>query len=95
MAKTFAAFLHRSEEGTLSRALVETAILLAASRANPATVLHDAASTYKVDTEASRTIVRSCSFQEAARNCGSICCVRVWASLTFTVVTHRRLRSAS
>ena len=52
VAKTFAAFLRRSEEGTLSRLLVETAILLAASRANPATVLRDAASTYKVDTDA-------------------------------------------
>jgi len=52
VAKTFAAFLRRSEEGTLSRLLVETAVLLAASRSNPATVLRDAASTYKVDTEA-------------------------------------------
>ena len=51
-AKTFAAFLRRSDEGTLSRLLVETAILLAASRTNVATVLRDAASTYKVDTEA-------------------------------------------
>ena len=50
--KTFAAFLRRSDEGTLSRLLVETAILLAASRANPATVLRDAASAYKVDIEA-------------------------------------------
>jgi ParB family chromosome partitioning protein len=32
--------------------LVETAILLAASRTNVTTVLRDAASTYKVDTEA-------------------------------------------
>jgi len=51
-AKTFAAFLRRSDEGTLSRLLVETAILLAASRTNVTTVLRDAASTYKVDTEA-------------------------------------------
>ena len=52
VAKTFAAFLRRSEEGTLSRLLVETAVLLAASRSNPATVLRDAASVYKIDTEA-------------------------------------------
>ncbi len=32
--------------------MVETAILLAASRTNPATVLRDAASTYKVDPDA-------------------------------------------
>jgi len=51
-AKTFAAFLRRSDEGTLSRLLVETAILLAASRTNVTTVLRDAASTYNVDTEA-------------------------------------------
>ncbi len=52
VAKTFAAYLRRADEGTLSRLLVEAAILLAASRTNVATVLQDAASTYKVDTEA-------------------------------------------
>ena len=52
IAKTFAAFLRRADEGTLSRLLVETAILLAASRTNVTTVLRDAASTYKVDTDA-------------------------------------------
>jgi ParB family chromosome partitioning protein len=52
IAKTFAAFLRRSDEGTLSRLLVEAAILLAASRTNVTTVLRDAASTYKVDAEA-------------------------------------------
>jgi ParB family chromosome partitioning protein len=31
---------------------VESSILLAASRGNPATILKDAASTYKVDTDA-------------------------------------------
>jgi ParB family chromosome partitioning protein len=50
--KTVSAFLRRADEGTLSRLLVETAILLAASRTNAATVLRDAASTYKVDPEA-------------------------------------------
>ncbi|MGH9587167.1 MAG: ParB/RepB/Spo0J family partition protein, partial [Acidobacteriaceae bacterium] len=52
VAKTFAALLRRADEGTLSRLLVETAILLAASRTNVTTVLRDAASVYKVDTEA-------------------------------------------
>jgi hypothetical protein len=56
--KTLAAFIRRSDEGTHSRLLVEVAILLAASRGNPATVLRDAASTYKVDTEAIATKVR-------------------------------------
>ena len=50
--KTLAAFIHRADEGTLSRLVVETSILLAASRSNPATVLRDAASAYKVDTDA-------------------------------------------
>ena len=52
MAKTFAAFLRRADEGTLSRLLVESSILLAASRGNPSSVLKDAASAYKVDTDA-------------------------------------------
>ena len=50
--KTLAAYIRRADEGTLSRLLVETSILLAASRSNPATILQDAASMYKVDTDA-------------------------------------------
>jgi ParB family transcriptional regulator, chromosome partitioning protein len=56
--KTFAAYLRRADEGTLSRLLVETAILLAASRTNVPTVLHEAATVYKVDTDAITTKVR-------------------------------------
>ena len=52
IGKTLAAFVRRADEGTLSRLMVEASILLAASRSNPTTVLRDAASTYKVDTEA-------------------------------------------
>ena len=52
LAKTFAAFLRRSDEGTLSKLLVESSILLASSRGNPTSILRDAASTYKVDTDA-------------------------------------------
>jgi len=51
IGKTLVAFIRRADEGTLSRLLVETAILLAASRTNAATVLRDAASAYKVDTD--------------------------------------------
>jgi ParB family transcriptional regulator, chromosome partitioning protein len=51
-AKTLAAYIRRADEGTLSRLLVETSILLVASRSNPATILRDAASMYKVDTDA-------------------------------------------
>jgi ParB family transcriptional regulator, chromosome partitioning protein len=42
----------RADEGTLSRLMVETSILIAASRGNPSAVLRDAATAYKVDTEA-------------------------------------------
>jgi ParB family chromosome partitioning protein len=58
MAKTFAAFLRRADEGTLSRLLVESSILLAATRGNPSTVLKDAASVYKVDTDAIAAKIR-------------------------------------
>ena len=50
--KLFAAFVRRSDEGALSRLLVESTILLAAARTNAAVVLRDAASIYKVDTDA-------------------------------------------
>jgi ParB family chromosome partitioning protein len=52
LAKTLAAFLRRADEGTLSRLLVESSILLAVTRGNPAAVLKDAATAYKVDTDA-------------------------------------------
>ena len=50
-AKLFSAFLRRADESTLGRVLVESVILLSASRANSAAVLKDAATAYKVDTE--------------------------------------------
>jgi len=52
IAKTFAAYLRRADENTLGRALVESAILLAASRGNASQVLREAATVYKVDTDA-------------------------------------------
>jgi len=52
LQKTLNAFLRRADEGTLSRLLVEACILLAASRGNPTTVLKEAATAYKVDTDA-------------------------------------------
>jgi ParB family chromosome partitioning protein len=58
VAKMFAASLHRSDEGTLARLLVEAAILLVASRTNVATALRDAASAYKVDIDAITAKVR-------------------------------------
>jgi len=56
--KTLTAFLRRADEGTLSRLLVQVSILITASRENSAAVLKDAASTYKVDTDAIATKVR-------------------------------------
>jgi ParB family chromosome partitioning protein len=58
VAKTLGAFLHRADEATLSRLLVESTILLAASRGNPSAVLKDAATAYKVDTDAIAAKVR-------------------------------------
>ena len=52
ISKTLSAFVRRADEGTLSRLMVESSILLASSRGNPTAVLKEAATTYKVDTEA-------------------------------------------
>jgi ParB family chromosome partitioning protein len=52
VTKTLTAFLRRADEGALSRMLVESSILLASTRGNPAAVLKDAATAYKVDTDA-------------------------------------------
>jgi ParB family transcriptional regulator, chromosome partitioning protein len=52
IGKLFAAFVRRADEGTLSRLLIESTVLLAAARTNPAVVLREAATTYKVDTDA-------------------------------------------
>jgi ParB family transcriptional regulator, chromosome partitioning protein len=52
IAKTLLAYMRHADEGTLSRLMVETTILLAASRHNGTTVLKDAATLYKVNTEA-------------------------------------------
>ena len=52
IGKTLTAFLRRADEGTLSRLMVEASILLASSRGNPSVILKEAATAYKVDTEA-------------------------------------------
>ena len=56
--KTLTAFLRRADEGTLSRLLVGASILLAASHGNATAILKDAATAYKVDTEAIANKVR-------------------------------------
>ncbi|HEV2647280.1 MAG TPA: chromosome partitioning protein ParB, partial [Acidobacteriaceae bacterium] len=50
--KLFTAFLQRADEGTLSRLLVEVSVILASGRTNGTTALRDAATIYKVDTDA-------------------------------------------
>jgi ParB family chromosome partitioning protein len=52
IAKLFTAYLRRVEESKLGSVLVEVTIILAAARGNSATVLRDAATVYKVDTDA-------------------------------------------
>jgi ParB family chromosome partitioning protein len=52
VAKTLPAFLRRADESILGRAVVQSVILLAASRGNASQVLRDAATAYKVDTDA-------------------------------------------
>jgi ParB family chromosome partitioning protein len=56
--KTVSALIRRADEGTLSRFVVESSILVAASRGNGAAILKDAASAYKVDTNAITAKVR-------------------------------------
>lgn len=52
IAKLFAAYLRRFEESVLGSVLVELTILLATSRQQTVQVLNDAATLYKVDTDA-------------------------------------------
>ena len=49
---SFAAFVRRAEERTLSGLLVEATVFLASARTNPAVVLRDQRRPYKVDTDA-------------------------------------------
>jgi len=58
IGKTLTAFVRRVDEGTLSRLLVESSILLASSRGNPTVILKEAATAYKVDTDAISTKVK-------------------------------------
>jgi ParB family chromosome partitioning protein len=58
VGKTLTAFIRRADEGTLSRLMVEVSILLASSRGNPTVILKEAATAYKVDTEAIATKVK-------------------------------------
>ncbi len=52
VGKLFTAYLRHAEEGALGGVLVELTILHAVTRQDPAQVLHDAATAYKVDTDA-------------------------------------------
>lgn len=52
IGKLFAAYLRRADEGTLSRIVVELTIVLTAARTNAPSILREAATVYKVDTDA-------------------------------------------
>ena len=56
--KTFAAYVRRPDEGTLSRLVVEASIFQAASRGNSTAILKEAAATYTVGTDAITAKVR-------------------------------------
>jgi ParB family chromosome partitioning protein len=58
IGKLFTAFLRRADESTLGRAVVESVVLLMASRGNASHVLRDAAEFYKVDVAAITTTVK-------------------------------------
>lgn len=52
VTRTFLAYLRRADEGTLSKAIVEAVILMVAARPNCNGILREAATLYKVDTDA-------------------------------------------
>ena len=52
IGKLFVAYLRRADEGTLSRIIVELTIVLTAARTNAPSILREAATVYKVDTDA-------------------------------------------
>jgi len=52
LGKLFAAYLRRAEESVLGSVLIEITILYMSTRHNPAQVLNEAATVYKVDTDA-------------------------------------------
>jgi ParB family chromosome partitioning protein len=52
LGKLFAAYLRRAEESVLGSVLIEATILYMSTRHNPAQVLQEAATVYKVDTDA-------------------------------------------
>jgi ParB family chromosome partitioning protein len=58
VGKLFTSFLRRADESTLGRAVVESVLLLTASRGNASHVLRDAAEFYKVDVAAITATVK-------------------------------------
>ncbi len=58
IGKLFTSFLRRADEGTMGRAVVESVVLLTASRGNASHVLREAAEVYKVDVAAITATVK-------------------------------------
>ncbi|WP_263419303.1 hypothetical protein [Terriglobus albidus] len=59
IGKLFAAYLRRADEGTLSRVAVELTIVLTAARSNAPSILREAATVYKVNTDTIAQKVRA------------------------------------
>jgi ParB family transcriptional regulator, chromosome partitioning protein len=73
LTKQFTQMVSRADEGTLSRLMVETSILIAASRGNPSAVLRDAVTAYKVDAEAISAKIKQESLQKRRRKGCAAC----------------------
>jgi ParB family chromosome partitioning protein len=68
IGKLFTSFLRRADESTLGRAVVESVLLLTASRGNASHVLRDAAEFYKVDVAAiTATVKKEFAAKEKAK----------------------------
>jgi hypothetical protein len=72
--KTLLAFMRRADEGTLCRVMVETTIVLAASRHNGTTVLKDAARCLHQSRRSSRREL--------------VACLRIWLAGQSQIVTQ-------
>lgn len=73
IGKLFVAFLRRADEGTLGRTVVESVVLLSASRGNASHVLREAAEFYKVDVAAiTATVKQEIATKEKAKGLKSV-----------------------
>lgn len=83
--KLFTAFLRRADEGALSRLLVEVNVVLATGRSNGTNALREAATVYKVDTDAIAKVKQEFAAKAMAKKEASR---RLWAQAR-AVKQHR------